>query len=404
MATADPGGLHAAVGGQVGRAERQALHPGRRPADLLDAGHTLGRLEDGVHEDGPIEAGLGLELGEQPVDVVDVLGPLDLGDHDHVEGVVADLGDRRDEVVESPRRVERVHPGPELGVAELSHGLADLDQAGAGRLLVACGDAVLEVGEQHVDLAGHVGHLRAHLLVRRREEVDHPRRPDRDLPHRIGGTDGQGPEEVLCAAHGLLQEVVGRRGRVIAPSREDDRSLASARVEPDRGALGFRPVSAQVPLDLPLKPVDRDPRSIGEWLTTFHMAAVVLDPYTYESAWILDTAGRISGTSGRRLPGRLHRHRRRRRGPQVPRPDHGRVLTLCDPDRALVKAAELEQLPAFLHITPTGLVAAKAEGWDPAAWREVAVALSKRMSWSYPLIPAAGDPVAYAGSPALNTA
>ena len=43
---------------------------------------------------GSVEAGLGLELGEQAVDVVDVLGPLDLRDHDHVE-LVADLGDER---------------------------------------------------------------------------------------------------------------------------------------------------------------------------------------------------------------------------------------------------------------------------------------------------------------------
>jgi hypothetical protein len=164
-------------------------------------------------------------------------------------------------------------------------------------------------------------------------------------------------------------------------------------------------VSAQVSLDLPLKPVDRDPRSIGEWLTTFHMAAVVLDPYTYESAWILDTARRIfhhfQGADARVafIVTGGDDEARKFLGPIM-----DEYLTLCDPDRALVKAAELEQLPAFLHITPTGLVAAKAEGWNPAAWREVAVALSKRMSWSYPLIPAAGDPVAYAGSPALNTA
>ena len=29
------------------------------------------------------------------------------------------------------------------------------------------------------------------------------------------------------------------------------------------------------------------------WLTTFHLAVVILDPYTYESAWLLETAGRI---------------------------------------------------------------------------------------------------------------
>src|SRR5690554_290440 len=123
------------------------------------------------------------------------------------------------------------------------------------------------------------------------------------------------------------------------------------------------------------------------------MAAVVLDPYTHESAWILDTATRIlrhfreadcrvvfivAGTTD---------EARQFLGPLTEQ-----VLTLCDADRALVKAAELEQLPAFVHLTPAGVLAAKAEGWDPAAWREVAVALAKRMSWTYPSIPAADDP------------
>ena len=64
-------------------------------------------------------------------------GTLDLGDHDHVE-VVTDLGDGGGEVVEHPRRVESVDAGPELRVAVVQR-LADLDQSGAGRLLVAAG-------------------------------------------------------------------------------------------------------------------------------------------------------------------------------------------------------------------------------------------------------------------------
>ena len=78
MAAADAGRLHPPVGGEVGRAERQALHARRRGADRLDVGHAAGGLEDCVDEDRPVEPGLGLELGEQPIDVVDVLRPLDL--------------------------------------------------------------------------------------------------------------------------------------------------------------------------------------------------------------------------------------------------------------------------------------------------------------------------------------
>lgn len=164
-------------------------------------------------------------------------------------------------------------------------------------------------------------------------------------------------------------------------------------------------MSAQASLDLPLKPIGHDERTLGQWLTNFHMAAVVLDPYTHESAWILKTAARILGhfrgadcrivfvVAGTEDEAK-----------QFLGPISDEILTLCDPERALVKAAELEVLPSFVHLTPTGLVAAKAEGWDPQAWREVAVALAKRMSWSYPTIPEATDPVAYPGSPAAGTA
>ena len=99
MAAAHPGRLHPTVGGEVGRAEREALHPRRGAADLLDVGDAAGGLEDRVHQDRAVQPGLGLELGEQPVDVVDVLGALHLRHHDHVE-LVADLGDQRGQVVE----------------------------------------------------------------------------------------------------------------------------------------------------------------------------------------------------------------------------------------------------------------------------------------------------------------
>ena len=36
-----------------------------------------------------------------------------------------------------------------------------------------------------------------------------------------------------------------------------------------------------------------EPGPLEEWLTTFHLATVVLDPYTNESSWILPTATRI---------------------------------------------------------------------------------------------------------------
>ena len=46
-------------------------------------------------------------------------------------------------------------------------------------------------------------------------------------------------------------------------------------------------------LDVTLAPINGDARPLREWLTTFHLASFVLDPYTNESSWILETAARI---------------------------------------------------------------------------------------------------------------
>ena len=166
MATTDAGRLHPPVGGEVGGAERQPLHARRGGADRFDVGDPSRRLEDGVEQQRPVEAGSGFELGDQPVDIVDVLGPLDLGDHDHLDAV-ADLGDRGGQVVEDPRRVERVDPCPELGGGVIPR-LGDLDQPGPRRLLLGCRDAIFEVGEQDVDRGRDVRNLGDHLRLERR--------------------------------------------------------------------------------------------------------------------------------------------------------------------------------------------------------------------------------------------
>lgn len=42
-----------------------------------------------------------------------------------------------------------------------------------------------------------------------------------------------------------------------------------------------------------LQPLKGNARPLREWLTTFHLASVVIDPFTNESAWILETAARV---------------------------------------------------------------------------------------------------------------
>jgi hypothetical protein len=141
-----------------------------------------------------------------------------------------------------------------------------------------------------------------------------------------------------------------------------------------------------------------------EWLTMFHIAVVVVDPFTWESSWVLETAGRVlvnyrdadcriawivTGTADEAA--------------QFLGPWSERILTFADPDREAVKALGLERLPAFVHINQDGTVAGAAEGWDPYEWRTIAEELSRRMSWSVPALPQAGDPGAFEGSPALSS-
>jgi hypothetical protein len=162
-------------------------------------------------------------------------------------------------------------------------------------------------------------------------------------------------------------------------------------------------VATDPPADLTLAPINGEPRTIAEWLTTFQLAAVVLDPFTNESAWIIDTAGRVL-THFREADCRVAfivtgsaDDARQFLGPWA-----DKVLTFADPDRASVKALGLNELPAFVQIRGDLHVAAVAEGWDPEEWQQVALSLADNMSWSAPLLPAQGDPSPYAGSSAAG--
>jgi hypothetical protein len=162
-------------------------------------------------------------------------------------------------------------------------------------------------------------------------------------------------------------------------------------------------VATDPPADLRLTALSGEPRTIAGWLTTFQLAVVVLDPFTNESAWLLETSGRIlthfTGADCRVafvVTGTAEESR------QFLGPWADKVLTFADPDRAVVKALGLNELPAFLQIRGDRHVPAVAEGWDPLEWRTVANALAKNMSWSAPLIPTETDPSPYAGTAATG--
>jgi hypothetical protein len=156
------------------------------------------------------------------------------------------------------------------------------------------------------------------------------------------------------------------------------------------------------PADLLLDPLRGEPRTVAEWLTNFHLCLVVLDPFTNESAWILETAGRILTTYAAAdvrvgwLVTATDDEARQFLGPWAQQ-----LLTFADPERIAVKALGLTELPAVLHLNMSGAIETAAEGWDPAAWRAVLENLSRILSWSRPVLPVPGDPPAFAGTPAL---
>jgi hypothetical protein len=154
------------------------------------------------------------------------------------------------------------------------------------------------------------------------------------------------------------------------------------------------------PAALVLAPLQGEPRTIAEWVTTFHLALVAVDPFTYESAWLLEEAGRILDTYsaadvrvGWLVTGSADEAR------QFLGPWAEKLLTFTDPERQAVKALGLEQLPAFVHIDMAGQVASAAEGWQPDEWRSAIAELALTLSWTQPSIPGPGAPGPFRGSP-----
>lgn len=160
-------------------------------------------------------------------------------------------------------------------------------------------------------------------------------------------------------------------------------------------------MATKLPNDLSLKPLDGEARDLEEWLTTFHLTCVVLDPYTNESSWILKTAVRIledlRGSHARvaLVVTADDDDARRFLGPLAEQ-----FLVFCDPDRTIVTALGLSELPAFTFVRVDREAVATAEGWNPAEWRAVADTVTETTKWRTPMIPAPGDPRPFAGSAA----
>lgn len=185
----------------------------------------------------------------------------------------------------------------------------------------------------------------------------------------------------------------------IASSGETSDSLHSVTLPP--GALACPAVATDLPGDLLLSPIDGDARSLGQWLTTFHLACVVIDPYTNESAWILETARRIMADfreAAVRVSWMVCSSAEDATAFLGPLADE--FLTFADPDRTFVKAIGLSRLPAFVFVRIDGTVQAVAEGWHPAEWRTVSEVIAATTAWTRSTIPEPQDPPPFDGSPA----
>src|SRR5690606_38269801 len=122
-------------------------------------------------------------------------------------------------------------------------------------------------------------------------------------------------------------------------------------VAPSDGQLPSPAVATDPPADLQLTPINGEPQPLDHWLTTFQLALVVLDPFTNESSWLLDTSTRTLGHfNGADCRTSLLLTSTADEARQFLGPWADRFLTFADPDRAAVKALGLNELPAFIQM------------------------------------------------------
>lgn len=155
-------------------------------------------------------------------------------------------------------------------------------------------------------------------------------------------------------------------------------------------------------LDLVLTSLTGESRTLREWFTTFHLASVVIDPFTNESSWILETAARVmrqfrgAGVRVNWIIACGADDARTFLGPLAEE-----FLVFLDPDRVAIKTLGLSELPAFVFLRADGTIPAAAQGWSAATWRAVTKEIATTVNWSQPALPAPGDPGAFRGTPAL---
>lgn len=165
-------------------------------------------------------------------------------------------------------------------------------------------------------------------------------------------------------------------------------------------ALASPPV-ASAPEELVLDSVRGQGYVVRDWLTSYPLLMVALDPYTHESAWILETAGRflrhfspadvrtawLCATDDEGCK-------------QFLGPWQEEFLTFADPEKDAIKALGFDRLPGLCVINPD-LSVEMSNGWDPESWRTITANLARMLSWSRPMVPRPGDPLPFQGTTAF---
>ena len=151
--------------------------------------------------------------------------------------------------------------------------------------------------------------------------------------------------------------------------------------------------------DPDLDPINGSPRPFSDWLTTFPMLLAVIDPYTHQSSFLLDTIERIFN----HYQGADVRVAWLATGPadgvtSFLGPYGEKYLTFADPSAAAAKALGVSTLPALALVKQDGTIAGSAQGWRPTQWQAVATTVDQLTGWSGLNIPGPKDPRPYAGT------
>jgi hypothetical protein len=148
-------------------------------------------------------------------------------------------------------------------------------------------------------------------------------------------------------------------------------------------------VATTISTDVTLAPLTGRPRTLSEYLTTFHLAIVALDPFAREGAWILPVATRVLTHFSQAdvrvallLPATPDECRMFL-GPWV-----NTILTFADPQSEAIKGLGFDRLPTFAHIAMDGTLEGKTEGWQPSEWQAIVDHLAEVMSWTSTVVDA----------------